>query len=591
MDQGQDTLPRLPVPTLADTFERYLASVKALSTSDAEYERTAKLVAEFLAPGGRGEQLQERLKRHAAACSSTSWLEDIWNEYAYFSNRESVCFYVNYCFGFRDDNRNQTQLSRAAVMVDAALDFRDAIITRELEPDYLRANPVCMFQYNHLFNCSRYPRKPLDATIKHSYENNHIVVARKGYYFVFDTVHKNTQERLTVPEIYRQLERIIAMADEIEAAAAKGSAPAGKKVGILTTQHRDVWADDRDSLLAVSVANRASLLKLESAVFMLCLDEASPESREEFSRACWHGDGKNRYFDKCFQLIVFKNGRAGFNGEHSLTDGTTSWRLAGHIIRRAENDPVYLPPIEPLKFDADEKVQEALDRAEAKFNEEAAAHQVGVLEFADFGKALIKRWRVSPDAFVQMAIQLAYYRQFGQFKATYESAATKKFAHGRTETVRSVSQESVKWVKAMANYTNSTSDKQASQEKVDMLRKGIETHSKSTLLCVDGRGIDRHMLGLRWMVAKDAGEEMPEVFTDPNFSASCHWTLSTSQISDEIFEEYGWGEVVEDGFGIAYMIKERSLHFNVASKGMGSHDMCWQLGRALRDMYVLFEST
>ena len=32
-------------------------------------------------------------------------------------------------------------------------------------------------------------------------------------------------------------------------------------------------------------------------------------------RALWHGDGRNRFFDKSLQLIVFSNGKAGFNGE------------------------------------------------------------------------------------------------------------------------------------------------------------------------------------------------------------------------------------------------------------------------------------
>ena len=35
-------------------------------------------------------------------------------------------------------------------------------------------------------------------------------------------------------------------------------------------------------------------------------------------RALWHGDGRNRFFDKSIQLVVFPNGKAGMIGEVRL---------------------------------------------------------------------------------------------------------------------------------------------------------------------------------------------------------------------------------------------------------------------------------
>lgn len=42
---------------------------------------------------------------------------------------------------------------------------------------------------------------------------------------------------------------------------------------------------------------------------------------------------------------------------------------------------------------------------------------------------------------------------YGKSRPTYESAATRKFQLGRTETCRSVSEESVAWCKAMNDPT------------------------------------------------------------------------------------------------------------------------------------------
>ena len=83
----------------------------------------------------------------------------------------------------------------------------------------------------------------------------------------------------------------------------------------------------------------------------------------------------------------------------------------------------------------------------------AGKHEIRVVTFEGYGKSLIKKFGVSPDAFAQMAIQLAYYKMYGVSRATYESSGTRKFKDGRTETGRSVSVESVAWVKAMQDPT------------------------------------------------------------------------------------------------------------------------------------------
>jgi len=39
------------------------------------------------------------------------------------------------------------------------------------------------------------------------------------------------------------------------------------------------------------------------------------------------------------------------------------------------------------------------------------------------------------------------------------------------------------------------------------------------------------------------GEQKPAIFMDPTYAKSTHWNLSTSQLSSEYFQGYGWGEV------------------------------------------------
>jgi hypothetical protein len=58
-------------------------------------------------------------------------------------------------------------------------------------------------------------------------------------------------------------------------------------------------------------------------------------------------------------------------------------------------------------------------------------------------------------------------------------------------------------------------------------------------------------LGLRKMI--QPGETAPALFSDPLFLRSSYWVISTSAIHHPNFEVYGWGEVVPDGFGVAYV--------------------------------------
>lgn len=66
-----------------------------------------------------------------------------------------------------------------------------------------------------------------------------------------------------------------------------------------------------------------------------------------------------------------------------------------------------------------------------------------------------------------------------------------------------------------------------------------------------------------------AGEPEPALFTDPAFALSKTWRLSTSNLSVEELESWGYGEVVPDGYGVAYSIqKERSV-FTVTCRSEG----------------------
>ena len=64
MHAVQKPLPKLPIPELTATLNKYLLCIRPIVSND-QYERTRQLVDEFQKPGGTGELLQKRLLEYA----------------------------------------------------------------------------------------------------------------------------------------------------------------------------------------------------------------------------------------------------------------------------------------------------------------------------------------------------------------------------------------------------------------------------------------------------------------------------------------------------------------------------------------------
>lgn len=124
---------------------------------------------------------------------------------------------------------------------------------------------------------------------------------------------------------------------------------------------------------------------------------------------------------------------------------------------------------------------------------------------------------------------------------------------GRTETTRTVSDESVAFCDAMANPDIGRSDCET------LFRKAVDAHVKYTQLASEGYGVDRHLFGLKKLLKE--GEELPDLYKDQAYTYSSSWYVSSSQLSSEYFNGYGWSQVIDQGWGIAYMINANRYVF------------------------------
>ncbi|CZT12982.1 probable carnitine acetyl transferase FacC [Rhynchosporium graminicola] len=649
---AQEKLPKLPIPDLESSTSKYLAALKPLQ-SPRDHAETQQAVEEFLK--AEGPELQERLKKYATG--KTSYIEQFWYD-SYLNFDNPVVLNLNPFFLLEDDPTpaRNNQVTRAASLVVSALSFVRAVRKEELPPDTIRGQPLCMYQYSKLFGTARVPTEN-GCHIGQDPDAKHVVVLCHGQFYWFDVLDDNSDLIMTEKDVSINLQTIVDDAQQTPIQeAAKGA------LGVLSTENRKVWSGLREVMTREEGSNNADCLGIvDSALFILCLDYTEPTSGAELcgnmlcgtsqvEKGVQIGTCTNRWYDK-LQIIVCQNGSAGINFEHTGVDGHTVLRFASDlytdtILRFARTINGQAPSLwastspDPSKRDPDSfgdvsttphklewdmipELSIALRFAETRLADLIQQNEFATLDFAAYGKNFITGMGFSPDAFVQMAFQAAYFGLYGRVECTYEPAMTKVYLHGRTEAVRSVTPESV-------DFVQSFWAENPAQQKVDKLRKACQQHTANTRVCAQAQGCDRHLYALFsvWQKALDGdgaeaassngysspiegssgrdptsecgspgrsslmsvdGDEssvqssanrargnssptrgqhhsMPLLFSDSGWDKLNNTIISTSNCGNPSLRHFGFGPTSGDGFGIGYIIKDEGISICASSK-------------------------
>lgn len=551
----QTTLAASPIPSLQSSCDKLLEWTEPL-LSEQDWLKTKEIVAQFTRPGGEGEKLQYSLENWASNKDVVNWTNDVWMEF-YLTGRYPLAINSNvfYFLQSKLDRNDFSQSQIASALIMSVFEFNLLIENETLSIDKQKGQPLCMAQYNNLFSATRTPQKGKD-NLAVSSGKKHVVVLCKEHIYKLEIVNEegSIHSFLAIEEALQQILSIT---------------NSGQNIGILTTLHRDEWAGYRTALVDIDKKNKEHLKYIEDAVFALSLDENSPEELVETSQMLLHGDGKDRYFDKSLQFVVFENGKTGVNFEHTGMDGSVMLRMIGHIYDNIDKFPEHqetssaiIP--EQLTFQLDNQLTTSLDKAHKVFSDAVANTQTRLINFTSFGKNQIKEFKVSPDAFVQIALQLAEYKLYGKCTSAYEAIMTRGFLHGRIDVLFTVSMESKAFIE---NIHNKDCDQQT---KIDLLRQAAAKHITRAGECRIGQGIHTHLLGLisRFENEGDALgiSALPEIFTDKGYQTLTHNIICTSTTSEYGVELAGYGPAVDDGYGIRYFNRPDSLCFNITSR-------------------------
>ncbi|KAI0303791.1 Choline/Carnitine o-acyltransferase-domain-containing protein [Multifurca ochricompacta] len=504
------SLPRLPVPALQQTLPKYLRSLVPFLQEDevrggpswrSALQKRQQWADEF--ERGIGAKCQERLS------SPRNWLDDnIWLKKTYHECRSPLLIHSNW---------------RAAWLTYRHLEFKDSLARQEIYPNTTRTA-----------HCDSLSPQP----------SPHLPNARKITVMINDWLYAVEQRLRSVVH------------DE------------PVPVGILSADDRNRWTENLRYVLSLAPTNQQTLEVIQQSIFAVSLDSHtlgfhSPNSTHSARPPLAIGslaevdshlhnirssiNARNRWFDKAYTLIIETNTRAGAMGEHSPCDALLPSIVADYAVVQS-----IIP--EALNWVTDARIIAECIAAESRAKNLIADSDDSVLWFSDYGQ--MDKSKVlsglAPDGYVQMALQLAWYKSRGNFTATYETALTRAFDKARTETIRTLTEDSRAWVLSMADPSASTATRLA------LLRRAIQTHSALTREAATGRGIDRHLLGLRLMMRPGTGERAA-LFEDPLFERSQEWKLSTSALSaGNLFRGTGFGAPYHDGYGInSYQVWHR----------------------------------
>ncbi|XP_069427666.1 choline O-acetyltransferase [Ovis canadensis] len=566
-------LPKLPVPPLQQTLATYLRCVQHLVPQE-QFRRSQAIVKQFGAPGGLGETLQQKLLERQE--KTANWVSEYWLNDMYLNNRLALPVNSSPAVIFARQHFQDTndQLRFAANLISGVLSYKALLDSRSIPTDcakgQLSGQPLCMKQYYGLFSSYRLPGHTQDTLVAQKSsvmpEPEHVIVACCNQFFVLDVVINF--RRLSEGDLFTQLRKIVRMASNEDERL--------PPIGLLTSDGRSEWTEARTVLMKDST-NRDSLDMIERCLCLVCLDAPGGMELSDTNRALQllHGggcskNGANRWYDKSLQFVVGRDGTCGVVCEHSPFDGIVLVQCTEHLLKHmvktskkmVRADSVSeLPAPRRLRWKCSPEIQGLLASSAEKLQQIVKNLDFTVYKFDDYGKTFIKQQKCSPDAFIQVALQLAFYRLHGKLVPTYESASIRRFHEGRVDNIRSATPEALRFVKAITDHHIAAVP---DSEKLLLLKDAIRAQTEYTVMAITGMAIDNHLLGLREL-ARETCEELPEMFTDETYLMSNRFVLSTSQVPTTMEMFCCYGPVVPNGYGACYNPQPESILFCISS--------------------------
>ncbi|KAK8104509.1 uncharacterized protein PG998_011542 [Apiospora kogelbergensis] len=321
-------LPPLPVPSLRDALRMFEESRQAIDPAE-EQAVTAMHVQSFAA--GIGPSLQQIVEDERKSTTDTadsvgpSIIADGYERQIYLERREPLQDYSEFTVGHPLAALAHSQATRAAIVTVAAAEFARRLAAGKVPTDTLHGTPMTGEARDWLFWATRRPGDEVDRMERHGLPSSHdsVVVLRRGHVFELD-IGSEQDGSLQISGVQAAFDKILSLSEEPVSSICS-----------LTASDRKSWFLARNEL-ETNPSNAQILHTIDSAMFVVCLDDESPASSGSATQFLLGGQARpftNRWLDKPVQFAVTSNGLSAGIFEHAKIDGLDVRTLHRHIIR------------------------------------------------------------------------------------------------------------------------------------------------------------------------------------------------------------------------------------------------------------------
>ena len=268
---------------------------------------------------------------------------------------------------------------------------------------------------------------------------------------------------------------------------------------------------------------------IESAAFVVCLDDGKPSNASERCNQFFLGDPSNRWSDKNLQIVVCENGISAFVGEHAMLDGMSVRqfnRFITHAILDHKADEVAGEAsldgenlAQEIFFVTDPVIEIRISDIQQRFSEkyapiEFAHHSVNIL-----GSSFLRKHKCPYKAGYQVIIQLACLIYYGYQPESWETISMSHFHKGRVDWIQAIQP-------TMASFCAAARDTEVPiAQKRKMFFDAVNTFANTMTQIRRGHGFKAHMHALLAMV-KDQ-EPIPALFEDQTWRDTAVSSIKT----------------------------------------------------------------